>query len=145
MIKQILAFFETPAAPVETLTADECAAVLLIEVMLADDDLDTREKECIAQLLANRMSVSLQEAEDCLAQALIKNESSTDLHQFVRVVNELYSEEDRYRLLVDLWRVAFADGRLDKYEDHRIRRLAEFMHLHHSHFIRAKQEAQSAS
>lgn len=41
-----------------------------------------------------------------------------------------------------LWRVAFADGRLDRYEEHLIRRIADLLHLPHRDFIRAKLRAQ---
>lgn len=141
MIKRILAFFEETQVEPESLTVDECAAVLLIEIMLADHDLDEKEKTCISDILSRRMGATTTEIEACIDVALKRHEDSNDLHQFVRIINEHYGEEERYGLLLDLWRVAYADGRLDKYEDHRIRRVAELMHLHHSHFIQAKNAA----
>ena len=42
-------------------------------------------------------------------------------------------------MLTAMWRVAFADGDLDKYEEHLIRRTTELLRLDHSDFIRAKQ------
>ena len=141
MLSRILAFFSEPQTEQVTLTVDEAAAVLLIEVMLADNDLDTRERNCICEILNRRLKASLLEAEQCLTVAMTYQEQSNDLYQFTRVINEAYGEHERYQLLVDMWRVAFADGELDKYEDHRIRRVCELLHLHHSHFIKAKSEA----
>ena len=42
-----------------------------------------------------------------------------------------------------MWRVAFADGNVDKYEEHLIRRVHELLHLDHSDFIAAKQAARA--
>jgi hypothetical protein len=40
-----------------------------------------------------------------------------------------------------MWRVAYADRRLDKYEEYQIRRLAELLHVPHQAYIRAKLRA----
>ena len=34
-----------------------------------------------------------------------------------------------------LWRVAFADGRIDRYEEHILRRIADLLYLRHQDFI----------
>lgn len=144
MIEQILTFFrnDTASDTHPELSADDAAGVLLIEVMMADHDLDQREKDCIREILMRRMSVSQEQADACLDAALARQQESHDLFEFTRTINEHYDEAGRYDLLVDLWRVAFADGQLDKFEDHRIRRVSDMLHLHHSHFIQAKSAAQ---
>ena len=38
------------------------------------------------------------------------------------------------------WLVARADNIIDKHEEHRIRRLAELLHLNHADFIQSKIE-----
>ena len=40
-----------------------------------------------------------------------------------------------------LWDVAYADGQLDPYEEHTIRKLAERLHVPHREFIMTKHEA----
>ena len=142
MLDRILAFFENKTEETEQLTVDESAAVLLIEVMLADLEADQRERDCIAQILARRTQGSVGEINHCIDTAIERQAQSHDLYQFTRVITDNWDEDQRYELVVDLWRVAYADGDLDKYEDHRIRRVCELLHLHHSHFIRAKAAAQ---
>ncbi|MEJ2043246.1 MAG: TerB family tellurite resistance protein [Reinekea sp.] len=144
MLDRILAFFSAQEPEEETLSVDEAAAVLLIEVMLADFEMDSRERECVSQILSRRLNSPQTEVDRCLSVAMERQDQSSDLYQFVRIINETYGEQQRYDLLVDLWRVAFADGQLDKYEDHRIRRICEMLHLHHSHFIKAKSEGMNA-
>lgn len=144
MIKQILAFFESSQEDAGTgLSVEDAAAVLLIEIMMADHDMDQRERQSIANILARRLDVPESEINLCIDAAIARRQSSHDLYQFTKVIIDNWQEPERYELVVDLWRVAFADGELDKYEDQRIRRLNEALHLHHSHFIKAKAEAQN--
>ncbi len=37
-----------------------------------------------------------------------------------------------------MWALAFADGEKDALEEHRIRRLAELLHVSHSDFVRTR-------
>ena len=141
MLDQIMAFFVNKTEVPSVLTVDESAAVLLIEVMLADNEIDRRERDCISDILARRTGDSAAAIAACIDVALERRHASSDLFQFTTLLNNQWSEAQRFELVVDLWRVAFADGRLDKYEDHRIRRVADLLHLHHSHFIRAKAAA----
>jgi len=43
-----------------------------------------------------------------------------------------------------MWAVAYANGNLDKYEEHLIRRVAELTYVAHEDYIRAKLDAQNA-
>jgi uncharacterized tellurite resistance protein B-like protein len=40
-----------------------------------------------------------------------------------------------------MWRIAFADGEIDRYEDGVIRQVSELIYVSHSDFIRMKIEA----
>ena len=42
-----------------------------------------------------------------------------------------------------MWAVAYADGKLAKYEEHLIRQVAELTYVPHQDYIRAKLEAQA--
>ncbi len=143
MLDRELAFFTDTTQNQQSLTPDDAAAVLLIEIMMADQEVDPREQDCIADILSKRANDSPENVLNCINLARQRQQESYDLYEFTRTITEHWTEQQRYQLVVDLWQVAFADGQLDKYEDHRIRRVAELLHLHHSHFIRAKAAAQA--
>jgi uncharacterized tellurite resistance protein B-like protein len=44
-----------------------------------------------------------------------------------------------------MWRIAFADEKLNKYEESLIRQVAELIHVSHRDFIRAKHAARPAT
>ena len=70
-------------------------------------------------------------------------EESTSLYEYTRVVNDEFSYTDKLELLSRLWKLAFADGSLDKYEDHLIRKISDLIHISHSDFIRIKLECRN--
>ncbi len=45
-------------------------------------------------------------------------------------------------MLESIWRVALADGRIDKYEEQLIRRIADLLHLHHREYMQARHRAE---
>ena len=55
------------------------------------------------------------------------------------------SMEKRVQLVEQLWRIAYADGVIDKYEEAAIRKASELLYVPHSDFIRAKFAAEVAS
>jgi len=123
---------------IETHDIQHAAAALMVEVMVADHDWDDMEREKITDLMVHNLGLTDAEAKDILQEATSKQQSANDLYQFTSVVNEHYDNDQKFELLKQLWMVAYADGQVDRYEEHMIRKLAELLHLAHSQFIRAK-------
>ncbi len=52
-------------------------------------------------------------------------DKAVELQQFTRRLHEQLSAAEKQRVVEMLWQVALADSRLDKHEDHLVRRIAE--------------------
>ena len=85
-----------------------------------------------------RFGLDAQRSQELLKLAETEHTESTDYFQFTRLINDHYDAKQKIELVEDLWRVAFSDGELDKYEEHVIRRLADLIHVSHKDFIAAK-------
>ena len=118
------------------------AASLLIETARADFSQDAEEERAMESLLASSLNLGLAEVRSLIEQATNEVDWSTSLYEFTRVINDNYSADDKLELLSCMWRVAYADGRLDKYEEHLIRQVAELTYIPHSDYIRCKLEVQ---
>ncbi|WP_269618403.1 TerB family tellurite resistance protein [Zhongshania sp. BJYM1] len=114
------------------------AAALLIEVSKSDFQQDPGEIDKIRELLVRCFSVSLADIEDFMATASAINKDSTSLYPFTRYINDNCNNIEKYELIAALWEVAIEDGRIDKYEDHLIRKISNLIYLPHTEFIRAK-------
>jgi len=119
------------------------SAALLLEVATIDQHLDERELEKLQSLLESTFSLSAQEVKELTTLAQQESGDATSLYQFTQHINRHSSAEDKFQLVCGLWEVAYADGELDKYEEHIIRRIVDLIHVSHSDFIRAKHQARS--
>ncbi len=126
------------AEPDEYHTTQLAAAFLLLEVGRADFEITAREKKTISQVLTDRFSLSKDEANSLLEYAITEHEQYTSAHPFIRLINEELDFQSKQNLLEGLWRVAYADGVLNKYEEYHIRKIADWLYLSHADFIRMK-------
>ena len=72
-------------------------------------------------------------------------DESTSLYEFTRVINDHYTPQQKQQLIYAMWTVAYADGDIDKYEEHLIRQVAELTYVAHEDYIRAKLRARDSS
>ena len=144
MIDKIKSFFSKnvldPEA--ETTSPDQLAtAALLIEVMVIDGDLDDQEMQAIAGTLSNMLDLTEEQIDQLIELSREEVADATSLYQFTKEINEHFDIEKKLSLMTAMWRVAFADGHLDKHEENIIRRVADLLHIRHSEYIRCKANA----
>jgi uncharacterized tellurite resistance protein B-like protein len=120
------------------------AAVLLLEVGSSDFEHHPEEKAAALGALGRAFGLNGQQLDILYEHAVHSADNAVSLYEFIGIINRECDRTQKMRLLEDLWRVAFADGRLDKYEDHRIRRIAELLYMPHRAFIQSKLAAEAA-
>ena len=113
-------------------------AALLLEVAKADFAEDDEERTMAMNLLRETFDLDEDRLQSVIELAESGTEAATDVYQFTTLVNEHYHHEDKVRLIENLWRVAYADGRLDRYEEQFIRKVAGLIYVAHADFIKAK-------
>lgn len=119
------------------------ATALMVQVSQVDNDEDERELQAIIDCAIKVHQLTREEAKDILDQALAKAQDATSLYEFTGQINDYLDQDGKQALLESIWRVALADDRIDKYEEHLIRRIADLMHLNHREFILARHRAES--
>jgi len=137
-LKQLLADFNTAASEQRQHTIELAAACILLELSRADMDSSMEERAKISVALGEMFELSSAEVEELLKDAEDNADQATSTFEFTRVVKEYFDDTQRVELLLALWRVAYADGVLDKYEEHFIRKVSDLLYVSHSDFIRAK-------
>lgn len=147
MIAAIKKFFETNLALLDADAAidkvhDEklqlASAALLIEVINSDHQADEREWAEFATVLKHCLQLQEDKLDELIKLAKVEAKQATSLYEFTQLINEHYAYRDKLVLMENMWRVAFADSVLDKYEVHLIRRVSELIYVSHSDFIRTK-------
>ena len=149
MIEDIRKFFADKLNPPEDASEEEgrlsiqyATAALLIEVAKSDFDQDEMERGLIFAMLKDTFELRESQLNELVSLADKATQDAHDIYQFTQLVNGAYSYEDKTQLITNLWRVAFADGRIDRYEDHFIRKVCGLLHVAHPDFIKAKLTAE---
>lgn len=142
MLHKLKALFahpeESPEAVEQRLQL--AAAALLIELSKADYRRDPREEAAIAGAVRSTFNLDEATLAELLSEAEAASDRATSLYEFTSVIHEHCSDAEKFNLIRQMWKVAGADGNIDKYEDHLIRKVAELLYVPHQQFIRAKLE-----
>ena len=121
-------------------------AVLMLEVAKSDFEESEAEIQTMTAWLENQdLGLKSQDVSQLLDSARNEQAGSAGLFEYTRRACERMSMEERVELVEQLWRIAYADGVVDKYEDAAIRKASELLYVSHSDFIRAKFSAEAAS
>jgi len=146
MISKIKTFFQEKILNPETEGKTEkplkniqkASAALLVETMLSDNLIDSKEQESVKALLTKTFNLSTEECDELFSLAQNEVADSTSLYEFTGQVNLHFSADDKFELIKHMWHVALIDNVLDKYEESLIRQVADLIYLPHSQFIKAK-------
>tara|TARA_Y100000766_G_scaffold84766_1_gene72036 strand:+ start:37 stop:489 length:453 start_codon:yes stop_codon:yes gene_type:complete len=131
---------EEVAEPDKELRLNNACAALLVEVAFADKDFDQKEKESLKTSLLETYNLDEDAINEIILDADKSVEESTSLYSYTRIVNDEFEYDNKLDLLRNLWKVAFADGYLDKYEEHLLRKISDLIHISHSDYINIKLE-----
>jgi uncharacterized tellurite resistance protein B-like protein len=150
MFNSIKAFFEEKLAnesePENQLVsrADLACAALLIEVINSDNELDERETEEFLVLLQSSLQIPEVDLNEIMRLAEREARQATSLYEFTRLINDEYEYAEKVKLVENMWRVAFSDQQLDKYEEALIRKVADLLYVSHQDFIKTKLAARDS-
>ncbi|WP_372965628.1 TerB family tellurite resistance protein [Marinobacter sp.] len=145
MIERLKKLFEVRSAKPVDATPNQlavAATALMVQLSRVDSHQDENELETILDCAIQAHQITREEAKDILADAQAHAEDATSLYEFTGQINDHFDQIQKQALLESMWRVAFADGRIDKYEEHLIRRIADLLHLNHREFMQARHRAE---
>lgn len=152
MLSTISSFFESHFGGQEgskkTHTTDQlhlASAALMIELCKADQSIDDAETNALVQILKERFKLEENDLEELMQLAEQEAKEATSLYQFTSLMNENFEYPEKVKLIQNMWEVAYADGHIDRYEEHMIRKVADLLYLSHKDFIKSKHKAREAS
>jgi len=146
MIKSFVELFQQQFEPI--FKADQsqpvehtlrmATAALLVEIAMADHVFDVAEQKVLESVLQKVYGLSAKETRELVRIAKEEVEHSISLDQFTKLLDRNLNPAQKFHVMELLWKVAFADGRIDKYEEYLVRKLSDLLHVPHKEFIRAK-------
>jgi len=116
-------------------------AVLMIDVARSDHVFDESEYERVLQLVETHFRLSAEDAAELVNSAGEKAEKLVSAYDFTKILHEHLSHEEKARIVELLWLIAYADGRLDKYEDSLVLKISDLLHVSRGRVMRLKHDA----
>ena len=114
---------------------------LFLEIANSDDDFSIEEKVFIEKTMKEEFNLNDELVTELLTHATQQTDESVSLYEFTDVINKQFGRNEKLEILKNLWRLVFADGKLDMNEESFMRTISNNMHLEHSDMIRTKLEA----
>ncbi len=131
-----------PAADEQALA--RAGAVVLLEMAAVDDHFAAAELAVIHQAIERAFGISGAEVEELVAEADALRHQAVSLHEYTRSLRTGLPRSSRDELVGWLWKVAYANGVIDRFEEQLLRRLADLLGVPHEEFMRRKHLARVA-
>lgn len=146
-LKDLFDSFSAPPAPGpgREHSIELATAVLLVEVMRADPEISEPERESVLGALRRKFTMAEDELARIVELAHDASRQASDFHQFTSVLNRELGQDEKIRIVEQMWQVAYADGQLGAHENHVIARVAGLLHVTHGEYIGAKLRAKEAA
>jgi len=147
MLRALRNLFDDQPLPARVLPGHErrhlllAVASLLHEVTrvdLADSDL---ERAAAERALADLFDLPPPDAADVLGEGRERAMQLTSYFAPVSVIKRDLPLPERVRLIEHLWRIAYADGRLDPHEDHYVRKIGHLLYVPNTQSMLARNRA----
>ena len=108
------------------------------------DQAVTEMARAVELALREQFGLSERETRELADLAAQEAEEAVSLYQFTGLINRHFSPGEKLQVVENLWRVALADGVLDKYEEALVRKISELIYVPHRDFMQAKHRVQDA-
>ena len=102
------------------------AAALLVHAAAIDGDISDVERDKLHILIKQQFDLETT-TDELLAEATEAENESIDLYHFTSLINRSLDEDGRRRVVEMMWEIAYADGRVDEFENNLIWRAADLL------------------
>ena len=120
-------------------------AILMVDVAQADSVFEESEFERVLQLVENHFGLSAEEAAALVNEAGDRAEDLVSVHEFTQLLHEHLDDSEKAQVVALLWKIAYADGRLDKYEDSLVLKISDLLYVSRGLVMRLKNDARKAA
>ena len=108
---------------------DRAVAVLLLRAANIDGKKDAKEIDAIKKLIIKQFNYDEQKTNALIDSASDKEESSTDLFEWSKIINDHYDLDSKKIVFSMMCEIICADGLIDPFESNFIRRLSGLLYI----------------
>ena len=102
-------------------------AALMYSIIAVDGVIRREERERMAEILTHQFELTPEETAHLADAARDAEHEAIDLYKFTSKLVHALEEEERIRIVENLWEMVFADGVVHELEDNAVWRIAELL------------------
>ena len=122
----------------ENKTLQVATCTLFIEMAKADDNFTDEERDKIISIMQSTFDLDKECVDDLIELAEQRLKTDDSIYDFTNIINKNFTNEQKFELLKNLWRLIYIDDKLDSYEDHLIKKIGGLINMGHEDIIGTK-------
>ena len=146
MIKYLKELFSLPSEKelAEGLKVNEekklqvATCALLVEMAKADSEFTDDERKKIISVMKKTFNLDKEYVDELIELSEESIKKSVSIYEFTTTINENFSQDEKFELLKNLWRLIYVDETLNMHEDHLIKKIGNTLNMEHRDVIAAK-------
>ncbi len=111
---------------------------LFIQLAKADDNFTDKERDTIISILKSTYHLEDECIDDLIKVGEKRLENDDSIYDLTQLINQNLSNDEKFELLKNLWRLIYVDEKLDIYVDHLIKKIGGLINMGHEDIIGAK-------
>jgi uncharacterized tellurite resistance protein B-like protein len=111
---------------------------LFVEMAKADNEFTEDERRKIIKVMKETFNLEKEYVDELIEFSEEKLKDSVSIFEFTTVINEQFSNDEKFNLLKNLWRLIYIDKTLHSHEDHLIKKIGVTLNMEHRDIIAAK-------
>ena len=133
MFEKLKKIFETNNSEINSVddTLISYLVSLFVEVSRVDYKIDDKEINFIIEILAKEFNFNLDLIKGKL-NIVRTSERLIGYHPITKYLNENFDINFKKKVVLGLWKIAFINNDLDKYEDHLVRKVSDLLYINHA-------------
>lgn len=133
MFEKLKKIFETNNSEINSVddTLISYLVSLFVEVSRVDYKIDEKEINSIIEILAKEFNFNLDLIKEKL-NIVRTSERLIGYHPITKYLNENFDINFKKKVVLGLWKIAFINNDLDKYEDHLVRKVSDLLYINHA-------------
>ena len=133
MFEKLKKIFETNNSEINSVddTLISYLVSLFVEVSRVDYKIDEKEINFIIEILAKEFNFNLDLIKEKL-NIVRTSERLIGYHPITKYLNKNFDTNFKKKVVLGLWKIAFINNDLDKYEDHLVRKVSDLLYINHA-------------
>ena len=126
----------TPNNHIKRVQIATCA--LLLEIANIDGEFSQEERKKVISIIQRTFEISEDYVHELIELAEEDIKDSVSIYEFTTLVNDYFTQDEKFEIMINLWKLIFADDVLDAHEDHLVKRIGSNLKFGHREIIEAK-------